>query len=508
MDERHLQMLRRLHADFELYAPQHLFIVDKLSRQRKPFHFNDAQRLLHVAVESQRIKRRMVRVIICKGRQQGISTYVTGRGYWRTSLNKNTNAFVMTHEMKATANLFSMIRDYHKLCPAAMRPTASADAASEMKFGRLGSSYAVATARSKGAGRSFNVQFLHGSEAAFWPNISDNLAALGQALSESPGSESYLETTGNGHNEFHALVKRSLAGQSDYEVVFIPWFLQSEYRRKPGKDLELTEAEWEYADTYGLDLEQMAWMVNKIATDFGGDSTIFDQEYPASIERAFRRSSTTDPFIRLATTEAARKRKAAPSGPTRLGIDPSQGSKKSDRFAFVERDDTGIRWKHRLKLNTDDTMEAANACARIINERQPDVVFIDRLGMGAGICDKLSEIMPNHRIVGVKASEAAANTERYANKRAEMWGEMREWLINGAEMLDDDELEADLNGPGFKYRNEAYVLESKESMEKRGLPSPDFGDGIAHTFYLPYSIAARQSRDELRSGAGANWKTA
>jgi len=76
-------------------------------------------------------------------------------------------------------------------------------------------------------------------------------------------------------------------------------------------------------------------------------------------------------------------------------------------------------------------------------------------------------------VIGVKASEKAANQEKYYNKRTEMWGEMRDWLIDGASLLDDDEIEADLTAPGFQFRGQQYLLESKEKMAKRDLPSPD-----------------------------------
>ena len=39
-------------------------------------------------------------------------------------------------------------------------------------------------------------------------------------------------------------------------------------------------------------------------------------------------------------------------------------------------------------------------------------------------------------------------------------------------------------------------LEPKESMEKRGLPSPDFGDALAMTFAQPVPVKRDESMDE------------
>lgn len=186
-----------------------------------------------------------------------------------------------------------------------------------------------------------------------------------------------------------------------------------------------------------------------------------------------------------------------------MGVDPSEGSSKSDRFAVVIRDDTGVRHKIKVPLKTDDQYEAAGAVLALIREHEPDVVFIDRLGIGAGICDIVAKTAGATRVIGVKASEAARDRRKYANMRAEMWGETRDWLIQGAELLDDDELESDLNIPGYKYRGEAYLIETKESIKKRKLPSPDFGDALAATFYLPFELAQNMSADQLRSGGAA-----
>lgn len=505
LDDAAQKVLDLLTSEFAFYAQHALTIVEKQSRVRRPFVFNPSQAVLHARVEKMRAEKGWVRIIVPKGRQQGVSTYVTGRGYWHASMRTNARAHILAHELEATKNLFAMIQAYQAHCPAPLRPKATVDAANELHFGRLDSRFSVGTARTRSGGRSATLTFFHGSEVGYWPSLKENLAAVGQALALAPGTEAYLESTANGHNDYYAASMLALKGLSDFELCFLPWFLEPSYVRRPEPGFELSEEEWEYMDVYGLSLPQMAWRRAKIATDMQGDSTLFDQEYPASFARAFRRTATDNPFIRNTTVEKARRVAHKPRGPKRLGIDPSQGSNKGDRFMFVERDDAGAYWKHRLMLSTDDAREAAGACARIILERNPDVVFIDRLGIGAGICDLLQSLVPIP-VIGVKASETAANEEKYANKRVEMWGEARDWLLEGASLLDDDELEADLTGPGFTFRGSQYLLESKEKMAKRDLPSPDCGDALAHTFYLPWAVARDLDPEERRSGAARNWK--
>ena len=62
---------------------------------------------------------------------------------------------------------------------------------------------------------------------------------------------------------------------------------------------------------------------------------------------------------------------------------------------------------------------------------------------------------------------------------------MKEWLEleEGVRIPDDDELQTDLIGPRKKdSHNNDFSLESKDSMRKRKVRSPDLGDALALTF--------------------------
>jgi hypothetical protein len=77
----------------------------------------------------------------------------------------------------------------------------------------------------------------------------------------------------------------------------------------------------------------------------------------------------------------------------------------------------------------------------------------------------------------------------YFNHRAEVWGLMRAWLKDGAEIPDDPELETDLTGPEYHFSSKNQIqLEKKEDMKSRGLSSPDVGDMLAMTFGFNFKI--------------------
>lgn len=154
------------------------------------------------------------------------------------------------------------------------------------------------------------------------------------------------------------------------------------------------------------------------------------------------------------------------------------------------RDARNLPW---VKLRGADTMTVAAKVAEMAQEWKPDAIFVDGGGVGAGVVDRLR--MLHHPVIevqfGGKADFSGPTQEGafvYANKRAEMWGMMRDWLRGGS-IPDDQELKADLVGVEYGYTIkggvDAIILESKADMKRRGLASPDLSDSLALTFAYP-----------------------
>ena len=134
-----------------------------------------------------------------------------------------------------------------------------------------------------------------------------------------------------------------------------------------------------------------------------------------------------------------------------------------------------------------DLMTLAGCVAREIRSWRPDAVFVDGVGVGGGVVDRLREL--GFRVVDAQAGARALNP-LYANRRAGMWAGMRDWLARGA-IPDDAALIDDLCGPEYGFTpGGALRLEKKEDMKRRGLASPDRADSLALTFYAPVAAEA------------------
>lgn len=114
---------------------------------------------------------------------------------------------------------------------------------------------------------------------------------------------------------------------------------------------------------------------------------------------------------------------------------------------------------------------------------RPDAVFIDA-GCGGGVIDRVRQL--GFCVTEVPFGSAPVKAGQYANKRAEMWGEMAAWLKAGGALPPGGELRADLCAPVYDFDVAGRLrLEPKEKIKERTGRSPDLGDALALTFAFP-----------------------
>jgi phage terminase large subunit len=145
-----------------------------------------------------------------------------------------------------------------------------------------------------------------------------------------------------------------------------------------------------------------------------------------------------------------------------------------------------------------DIMQVAG---RVLNEwklteeaLRPSAIFVDVIGLGAGVVDRLKEMeLP---VVGINVGESAASDEKFQRLRDELWWKGREWFgAKDCVIADDEALIAELTGPTYDYSsNGKIVVESKRDMKKRGIKSPNRADAFLLTLAMPDRRRARVDR--------------
>ena len=128
-----------------------------------------------------------------------------------------------------------------------------------------------------------------------------------------------------------------------------------------------------------------------------------------------------------------------------------------------------------------DTMQVAAKTVSAIREFSPSATFVDGVGIGAGVVDRLR--MLGHDIIEVNAGMKPDDDKTYYNKRAEMADRMRIQMTEGMDLPNDADLRKAMIGIEYGYDDkERLRLERKQDMKKRGLESPDDFDAIAYTY--------------------------
>jgi hypothetical protein len=138
-----------------------------------------------------------------------------------------------------------------------------------------------------------------------------------------------------------------------------------------------------------------------------------------------------------------------------------------------------------------DNMALVGQVSTLINRINPDATFIDA-GRGEGVIDRLRQL--GYRGIQEINFGGKAFNPHYANRRAEMWDMMRQWIQDVGQLPNIPALKADLVTPTYKFdANNAMLLESKQDIKKRLGHSPDTADALALTFAMP----VRSRKDDV-----------
>jgi len=133
-----------------------------------------------------------------------------------------------------------------------------------------------------------------------------------------------------------------------------------------------------------------------------------------------------------------------------------------------------------------DTMEVSGKLAEYHALHQPAKIFIDSIGVGAGTYDRCKQLkLP---VAEVIVSNKSTEPNVYCNLRSQLWGKMREWLQNGADIPTyskdrETNLASQLTSLEYFYNAKMQIqLLAKKDLKKLGYESPDIADSLSLTF--------------------------
>lgn len=174
-----------------------------------------------------------------------------------------------------------------------------------------------------------------------------------------------------------------------------------------------------------------------------------------------------------------------------IGVDVGRfGDDPSVIYARKGRD--AKSWPPEILPGSNTMVTAARVAATYLR-LNASVVMVDSGGVGGGVVDRLRQLRIPVIEVDFGSSPDGTNPDdgsKYANKRAEIWGALRSWLVGGSipniKTGENTTLVDELVGPNYGLNNnESIQLESKKDMRKRGVPSPNVADALACTFAFP-----------------------
>ena len=152
----------------------------------------------------------------------------------------------------------------------------------------------------------------------------------------------------------------------------------------------------------------------------------------------------------------------------------------SDRSVILRR--RGNRVEDIQTFHKLDTMQLAGWVVAAVKECRPDRMYIDEIGVGAGVVDRLRE--QGYSVRGINVARKARHEGLFANTRAEGYWRLRELFASGdIKIPRDNQLIGELAALRYSYDSQGrIILESKDAMRGRGLPSPDKADALMLAF--------------------------
>lgn len=166
--------------------------------------------------------------------------------------------------------------------------------------------------------------------------------------------------------------------------------------------------------------------------------------------------------------------------PIEIGID--MGRTKAASVACIRQGYNILDYVEKRRYgNITETNELTQWVVGLINEWKPQLVKIDALNIGMGVCDNLVDIYPF--VIPIVGQAKSSDTIRYMNLRAEGYYTLAETIPKLWCKSWPDRVITELGDLRKKTSPSGrHAVESKIEMRKRCLKSPDYADATMYAF--------------------------
>lgn len=181
-----------------------------------------------------------------------------------------------------------------------------------------------------------------------------------------------------------------------------------------------------------------------------------------------------------------------------MGVDGSR-SPNGDKFRIFYRQGRDARSLPSLEFRGMNSIEAFKVVSREADRTRPDLIVIEGTGPTTGLIDLLKH--RKYPVAEVYPGAPSGIPAKYYNNRAEWYDALRTWLWEEGVLPENcPNLTKELTSIryGYQKQSQKMLMESKEDMADRGLPSPDEADSLMLTF------AARVARRDVNRMHAAN----
>lgn len=232
--------------------------------------------------------------------------------------------------------------------------------------------------------------------------------------------------------------------------------------------------------------------------EYGGEDSL---DYTIFYKCVFPKTGAQDALIPSDWVENAVSQSGCGGEHRQAGLDIARFG--NDKTVYIFR--VGGEVKRTEVTEKMDTMEVVGWVRPFLKEDQPEVLAIDVVGVGGGVCDRLDELNDEGKLVdkdgeeldieieGVDVGAGPTDDEikkKYLNLRAQVFFSLREQFKigkNGQSSIsipDDSELKKQLKEIRYKFSSERKrKIEAKEEMKKRLGKSPDKADALSLAFF-------------------------